>query len=847
MADRVVKVTLIAQAQQFVAEFERAQKATKSTTTEADKLASRQDAFKKLGTVMTVVGGAVTAIGLAAAKTGIDYNTLQQKSRAALTTMLGSAQAANAQMDKLDAFAKTSPFAKQTFITAQQQMLAFGVATKKVIPYLDAVQNAVAASGGGNNELAGIVAIMAKIQSSSKITAEDLNQFGNYGINAAQLIGKAMGKTGSQIRTEITSGSIDATTALDALTKGMQDKFHGAAANVKQTFDGAMDRLKAAWRDFSSELLTPLVDPKGGGALVDLMNWGADMMRQFEALPAPIRETASVLVLAAGGATLLGGAAIIALPKIVAFKAAMAELKINVGAASSAMRLLPWVAVIAGAGQVSASWVDTGLHAAGLKKDVDDLTKSLQNNASAAQSHKTIDSQINSTFGGNQLSQITNSGWAAGSVKTIYDWGNALDKINPVMRFLGNGSADLTERIQNLDKSMANMVHSGDTKQAAADWEYLKSKTDGSKEAIQHLKELFPEYSAAAKDSKAGSKSASDGVDDVAKSAKDASGDVKQLATDLQNFTNGTLDVSQAQVQFSQAVADATKAAKDNGATLDLNTQKGRDNQSALNGMVSSIGGLLSAQAAQGASEDDLKATMESGRQQFIAVAEQMGLNETQANNLADSYGLIPANVATLMQANGFDTSEAAAKRVKDAIDQVPSNKGVSVTVDAYGAFRTLDELNSYLNQLGNKEISVGGGAAGYYGFRQANGGVVDYFARGGMSENHVAQIASAGSMRVWAEPETGGEAYIPLAASKRQRSLSIWAATGKRLGVQGFADGGVTYVSMPSAGGAGFDARALAAAIAPYMRAGNTFNIKSDNPEDAAMAVARRQQLLGA
>jgi hypothetical protein len=34
-----------------------------------------------------------------------------------------------------------------------------------------------------------------------------------------------------------------------------------------------------------------------------------------------------------------------------------------------------------------------------------------------------------------------------------------------------------------------------------------------------------------------------------------------------------------------------------------------------------------------------------------------------------------------------------------------------------------------------------------------------------------------------WAEPSTHGEAFIPLAPGKRQRSLSIWAETGKRLG----------------------------------------------------------------
>lgn len=65
-------------------------------------------------------------------------------------------------------------------------------------------------------------------------------------------------------------------------------------------------------------------------------------------------------------------------------------------------------------------------------------------------------------------------------------------------------------------------------------------------------------------------------------------------------------------------------------------------------------------------------------------------------------------------------------------------------------------------------------------------------FANG--SENHVAQIARGGSMRLWAEPETGGEAYIPLAQSKRSRSTSILGAVAQRFGygLTPFADGGI-------------------------------------------------------
>lgn len=66
----------------------------------------------------------------------------------------------------------------------------------------------------------------------------------------------------------------------------------------------------------------------------------------------------------------------------------------------------------------------------------------------------------------------------------------------------------------------------------------------------------------------------------------------------------------------------------------------------------------------------------------------------------------------------------------------------------------------------------------------RADGAVVDYYASGGFKEEHVAEIARAGDWRVWAEPETGGEAYIPLAQSKRDRSVPIWLETGRRLGM---------------------------------------------------------------
>lgn len=353
MAVRSIVVRLRAEVSDFNAQMAQAATAAQRVGAQFDKNGQKiqtemgrmvrsaqinREAWTTVGTTLGAVGTAIAAVGAAALKTGIAYNTLQQTSRAALKTLLGGAEAANAQMDKLDEFARTSPFAKDVFIRAQQQMLGFGIEAKKVIPYLDAAQNAVAAFGGSNHDLSEVVRIMSQISASSKITATDLREFGNRGIDAATLIGSQMNMTGAEIREAITAGTIDAQAALDALAAGMQERFGGAADGVKDTFEGAMDRVKAAWRDLASELAEPLVDPDGGGALIGLFNATADAARHFQALPGPIKA-ATVAIAALTSASALASSAFFLLgPRLIDIRAASVALGKDMPRTTAAMR-----------------------------------------------------------------------------------------------------------------------------------------------------------------------------------------------------------------------------------------------------------------------------------------------------------------------------------------------------------------------------------------------------------------------------------------------------------------------------------------------------------------------------
>ena len=66
MADRTTKVVLTAEVQGYIDGMLKAQNATKQTSEEAQKVAERREAFNQLGTTLTVVGGAMAAVGAAA-------------------------------------------------------------------------------------------------------------------------------------------------------------------------------------------------------------------------------------------------------------------------------------------------------------------------------------------------------------------------------------------------------------------------------------------------------------------------------------------------------------------------------------------------------------------------------------------------------------------------------------------------------------------------------------------------------------------------------------------------------------------------------------------------------------
>ncbi|MFB9776111.1 tape measure protein [Brevibacterium otitidis] len=589
MADRSIVLRLRAEYQQAVDGFDKVGAAAERAGKKIDgaerssksgfgsmlqHARENQQAWTTAGTALTVVGGAITAVGAAAAKTGIEYNTLQQTSRAAMNTLMGGAKEANAQMDKLDEFARKSPFAKQVFIQAQQQMIGFGIEAKKAIPYLEAIQDAVAATGGSNQQIAEISTTISKIQSAAKITAQDLIEFGNRGIDAATLIGSQMGKTGAQIREDITAGSLDATEALDALVAGMSERFGGAAANVKDTFAGAFDRVKAAWRDLSASIAEPLVGPEGGGLAIAGLNKLADALRAFESLPAPIRNTGLALAGLGGAASLGVGGFLLLMPKIVEIQGAFDTLsgqKGLIGKTARGLEKLKPAAKIAGGAlaAVAAAMATMAIAAKVFPRDVevasDKYQRALERAAEGSRNFvSAIDKISKWEASGDWLGEekVTSFGEALNKVANA-DWYERLNHSLGEMTGWGSPLGELSAGVSSVDQALAGLVESGKTAEAAAAFADVKKQAEEQGISMEKLKELFPEYVNAAEEAGTASESAADGIGAMSPEAAEAQQRLTEYADALREGAEGFLDFASsakdAKLTLSEWINDMAK------------------------------------------------------------------------------------------------------------------------------------------------------------------------------------------------------------------------------------------------------------------------------------------------
>ena len=437
----------------------------------------------------------------------------------------------------------------------------------------------------------------------------------------------------------------------------------------------------------------------------------------------------------------------------------------------------------------------------------------------------------------------------------------------------GPGISTARKNVDAWDKSMASLVKAGHLKEAAAQYDLLKRSWKAGGGDMGRLKKFTDDYNNALADQKFEAQMAAESQGVFGAQAQDVQAklDAQKSSADglrqsLQALNEVNRAAGSAMSAFEQAIDDTHKAISKNagalsmqGGELDLGSQKARNAEKVLSNLASSTDGATAAAKEQGKSWEYVNGIYTRGRQAFIDAADSMGLTKTQAKALADQYLQVPDKVATKVEMNAED-AQTDLDAFISAVKASPDSKSVTLKtlsksgeaiLEAFGykvthlkdgSVKVTAKTGNAINNIGavqaardnlhdksitlttnvvtnyrvNKFTSVQKGSSVPVAKRDyATGGVVDYYAAGGIRpgqvrfyaggsdpddqpNRHRAQLVPAGSYRVFGERETEGEGYVPFRRTARPRSRRITEEIVRRLGgdprgIQWNANGSVT------------------------------------------------------
>jgi TP901 family phage tail tape measure protein len=458
----------------------------------------------------------------------------------------------------------------------------------------------------------------------------------------------------------------------------------GYAADVAAT---RLDNLSGDLTIFRGSIETAFISlgEAADGPLRNLVQGATNAVNAFAELPGPIHS---------GLLSIIGGGGLVALGV-----AGLAKLVISVAETRSAMDDLAKSGsripgVMRGIGRAARYGAVLTAAFAALTAGVEALADGMAETASTVDETMRVLLHLNEATDLDQL--FAGVGYGADEVESLHgaisrlvspDLQDRVQDVGGAIRgFFGGGGtgADrIREQFEVIGQALGELVAGGEIERATNLFRQLAAEWEAQGGDIEDLRALMPAYTdalaanatetelaAGAAEELAGS------TDAIADSAETASTALLDLIDAQREASGEAASAMEAQAGYQQALADASAALKENGATLDLATQAGRDNQAALLGINDATWELVDSLAANGASMSETRAAMAQGREQFIRTAESMGMETSEAEALADQLGLIPGSVSTLV-----NVSDEEARRRTDAFIHAYSGRTIPMTV----------------------------------------------------------------------------------------------------------------------------------------------------------------------
>jgi len=463
------------------------------------------------------------------------------------------------------------------------------------------------------------------------------------------------------------------------------------AAKKSDNLNGDLKKLQSAFQSGLIETGTA-----ANGALRPLVQTMTQVVTAFNGLPEPVKGSALALTAVVGGATLLAGGLLIAIPKIVAFRAALATLAAGGITGRAALGTVasflggPWGAALALGALAVTAFVAPQLEAAKRTKEfvgtLDSVTGAVTKTTSAlvASNLATKGTFLGIEVGPSTFDQAKQAGLSLQTIQKAAE---------------GNTKAykELKQSVAELDDARG-VGNISENKAASAGDRVLES-VEKQREALAAAKDQTTQMAQAQDASADASEDAASGMDSLAASAEEATQSISDTADAIKGFNSVQLDVNSAQRDLEASIDAVTESVKENGQSLDVTTEKGRANAASLDSIAQSTLNYAGALYQQTGSQEQATGALESGRASLISALGQYGITGQAAEDYANKILGTPKDWATLFQT---ETQQAAADvdSLKKKIKDVPSSKRTKLEGDLTDAQSKLASLRKQLGDV---------------------------------------------------------------------------------------------------------------------------------------------------
>lgn len=208
----------------------------------ANQFAAASAKATVLANMLTSLGTKAVGLAKGFVEMGISYNAQIEKYTTGFTNMLGSAQAAQEAMQAIQEDAARTPFDVASLTQANQLLISAGENAEYSRKVINALGDAVSATGGGNAELSRMAANLQQIANVGKAATIDIKQFAYAGINIYQILADYTGKSVQEVQNMTISYNLLSQALIAASEEG--GRYYNAMDTQSQTMNGRISTLK---------------------------------------------------------------------------------------------------------------------------------------------------------------------------------------------------------------------------------------------------------------------------------------------------------------------------------------------------------------------------------------------------------------------------------------------------------------------------------------------------------------------------------------------------------------------------------------------------------------------------